>query len=122
MNLPIEPLERWFAAAHPPANPKIAEQEEGSGRITAQRLAEATGSTPATVWRWRRYGLPLYSADRAATKLGLHPSHLWPEWWDQPQRREWRRRPKWKLPEFFIEMRAAAIAESWRLRAEARAA
>ncbi len=33
------------------------------------------------VRRWGDRGIPINAADRCATRLGQHPSAIWPEWW-----------------------------------------
>lgn len=36
---------------------------------------------PERQWhRWKRTGLSWWLADQLATKMGLHPCRLWPEW------------------------------------------
>ena len=40
--------------------------------------------TPHTVAQWIRNGLHEWTADRiACTRLGVHPSTIWPEWFDE---------------------------------------
>lgn len=46
-------------------------------------LATDVGMTDRAVRDWvRGGGVPAKSADRAATALGLHPLHLWPDFYD----------------------------------------
>lgn len=48
----------------------------------ARTIADRIGATTAAVQRWRsgqRRMRPL-AADTAATRLGYHPSQLWPDW------------------------------------------
>jgi hypothetical protein len=46
---------------------------------TAGGLAEQLGVSQGTVQRWRSEGVPLWAADRAAIRLGVHPHSLWPD-------------------------------------------
>lgn len=43
-------------------------------------VAEVLGVTARTVWRWRQTGLMHSTADEVATRLGLHPLEVWPDW------------------------------------------
>ena len=43
-------------------------------------LARRTGFAVRTVQRWTTTGVPLYSADRLAIRLGVHPATIWPNW------------------------------------------
>ena len=79
MRLPLEPLEhavgaQWIAV------------RAGGGYLVPERptcrIAELAGVSRRTVARWRTRGLELYTADRCAVALGLHPSHVWGRlWW-----------------------------------------
>lgn len=44
-------------------------------------LAHHVGVSVRTVWRRLHQGLDEKRADRWATRLGLHPGEVWPEWW-----------------------------------------
>lgn len=47
-------------------------------------VAEALGVSRRAVNRWRNdrdYRLHAYAADRYAIRVGVHPSQVWPEWW-----------------------------------------
>jgi hypothetical protein len=48
----------------------------------ALALSRTLRAHPRQVQRWRRDGIPVFSADQAAVQLGFHPAELWPEWWD----------------------------------------
>ena len=55
------------------------------GFLTQRRIARMVGVRPATVGAWAHRGTigePL--ADTIATRLGVHPARIWPEWWDVP--------------------------------------
>jgi hypothetical protein len=45
-------------------------------------IATRVGVNRRSVFRWRKAGLDYRAADRAACALGLHPSAVWPEWWE----------------------------------------
>lgn len=50
------------------------------GNVSA--LARAAGCPRSSLTRWQREGgIPLYTADRIAIQLRLHPAELWPEWY-----------------------------------------
>lgn len=45
--------------------------------------ADFCGVARETIWRWRQEGITEYEADRIATVcVGLHPSLIWPDWFD----------------------------------------
>ena len=52
------------------------------------RIAELAGVSRRTVNRWRHAGIPLELADRLACAIGLHPSNVWPEWYELEARDE----------------------------------
>ena len=45
-------------------------------------LARRSGYPVRTIQRWKTTGIPYYSADKLAIKLGLHPANIWPQWTD----------------------------------------
>lgn len=45
------------------------------------RLAEDLGTTDRTLHRCASTGLSPMLADKCATRLGLHPANIWPEWY-----------------------------------------
>jgi hypothetical protein len=54
-----------------------------SGAERHADLAHATGYHERTIGVWARLGIPLRDSDRAACKgAGVHPSILWPDWFD----------------------------------------
>jgi hypothetical protein len=58
------------------------------GMYSIAPFAERVGVSLRTVARWRKDGVPLTWADRAACSYGVHPSSIWDEWDDlypQPQ-------------------------------------
>jgi len=52
--------------------------------LSETQVSEIVGVTNRTVSRWKVQGLLFHSADRAAVAAGLHPSLIWPDWWDVP--------------------------------------
>jgi lambda repressor-like predicted transcriptional regulator len=50
-------------------------------------LARRTGYTLRTIQRWRIDGIPYWSADRVAIRLGIHPALIWTDWYATPTRR-----------------------------------
>ena len=45
-------------------------------------LSRRSGYPLRTIQRWKTSGIPLYSADRLAIRLGVHPANIWPDWID----------------------------------------
>jgi hypothetical protein len=80
-SLPLEPLERWARAHLAPASQAVADQVE-PGDVSVGTIADAIGFARGTIHSWRRRsGIPLYSADQVACRLGMHPVDLWPDWY-----------------------------------------
>ena len=48
--------------------------------LNNSELARRTGYALRTIQRWNTTGIPLYSADRLAIRLGVHPSNIWSNW------------------------------------------
>jgi hypothetical protein len=44
-------------------------------------LARVSGYPLRTINRWKTSGIPRYSADRLAIRLGLHPANIWITWY-----------------------------------------
>lgn len=53
---------------------------DGPTGLTA--VCEALHVSESSAKRYRRFGLSDRQADHAATVLGMHPSQVWPEWFD----------------------------------------
>ncbi len=77
--LPFAPLDQ-HARIHRDMAPR-GTQHDGTA-WSDRNLADLLGVTRRAVVRWRHAGIPIYSADRAAVALGVHPSLIWPEWWE----------------------------------------
>lgn len=74
--LPFGPLADVCAARWRPINRSVT-------RITmAGQVAQVVGVHRMQSYRWERFGLTIDAADDAANRLGMHPSELWPEWWE----------------------------------------
>lgn len=67
---------------HNPTRFPFAPIHAAAGYPNLLALARTLNVTSRTVHRWKHNGLTWLQADRAATRLGHHPSFLWPEWWD----------------------------------------
>lgn len=89
--LPLEPLERvaFLEMDLPPHDGEHCGCRRGpkAGDVVDQcwslkSFAHAVGQkSDKTIHRWREEGgLTHRAADKAATKLGLHPSMIWSEW------------------------------------------
>lgn len=74
--LPFAPLERHAQLG------ADAPLSDGGPGVTVEDIATRLGVTARSVHRYRAEGLSLDAADRLATANGLHPCHLWPEWWE----------------------------------------
>jgi len=48
---------------------------------SVERLAEHLGTTSRTLHRCAATGLSPMLADRCATRLGMHPANIWPDWY-----------------------------------------
>jgi hypothetical protein len=45
-------------------------------------VARITGINRHTVYNYRRHGLTIWQADDIACNLGVHPSAIWPDWYE----------------------------------------
>ena len=48
-----------------------------AGPLSMKELAVRLDVSRSTMYRWKRNGLNYWAADRAAAKLGRHPSDIW---------------------------------------------
>lgn len=105
VSLPLAPLVRYAERVH-------------GETLTRRRFGVLLGypdnqSTRAMMTRWARDGVPERAAERAATRLGVHPSFVWGDEW-------------WQITEQLVERYEATIerrrAAAARRRAEAVAA
>jgi len=60
-----------------PLQPLLDHAQPGS----LAALATQIGVEPRTLYRWRKAGLTLDQADRAAIALTSHPALIWPGHW-----------------------------------------
>lgn len=51
-------------------------------QVTKQSVKELTGYSKAKVDTIAEVGLDIAEADHVATCLGMHPTELWPNWFD----------------------------------------
>jgi hypothetical protein len=66
-------MNRWLL----PFGPFDQRLANPTGRRSAADLADLLGVAPRTIVRWRAHGIPAPAADRAATRIGLHPHDIW---------------------------------------------
>lgn len=77
---PMQPvLDRIAAEPQPSTTTVVHFFEHGRKQTT---LSEKTGICRRSIVRWCREGVPYWSADVLATRLGVHPSMIWPDWYD----------------------------------------
>ena len=52
-----------------------------------RQIAHQIGASPETIQTWQTQprNLDTHQADRYATRLGKHPSQIWPNWFDLPE-------------------------------------
>lgn len=67
-----------------PAQPRLPLEDLLRLVNTFDAVASRVGVAKKTVYRWREEGgVPLNAADRAAVRLGFHPSDVWGQaWWE----------------------------------------
>ena len=61
-----------------------ANQHPGSDAVGITDLglaAQVLNIDRSQLYRWRHEGIPYFSADRLAIRLGYHPALIWEEWW-----------------------------------------
>ena len=84
--VPLEPLRKAIGPLY-----RESLRVSSTARINAMalqeqspvcRIAELAGVSRRTVIRWAANGLDIYTADRVACAIGLHPWHIWTEWYD----------------------------------------
>lgn len=68
-----EPLIQLAASQHPGS--------DAVGITTVGLAAQALNIAASELHRWRHQGIPYYTADRLAIRLGYHPALVWEEWW-----------------------------------------
>lgn len=69
--------------AQVPNTPEIG--DDGPVMLLARRLASASdlpaNSWRERIWKWSARGLTEREADTVAVLLGVHPSHIWSDWY-----------------------------------------
>ena len=79
MTLAFAPLERHIH--HNTSNP--IDPKFSCHLVSNIWVAEVLGINPQTVIRWRQEDrVPRKSADHAAIHLGVHPSYIWDNWFE----------------------------------------
>jgi hypothetical protein len=75
--VPVEPLLEFIA--------KLPDEDVGVHNARRQGIAHAARLLPVTkrtIHRWKLAGhVPVWSADRLACAIGLHPSEIWGQFW-----------------------------------------
>lgn len=79
------PLERYLIHAFELMRDPHMEKATRGHRLTDMGLGQVLGVHRRQIARWRGYGVPWVTADQLATRLGLHPANLWPEWNQVPE-------------------------------------
>lgn len=75
--LPFENLERYLIGADELVRDHV--NNPGEHLVSNAGIALRCGINRQTVHRWRLDGgIPLFSADRIAIRLGVHPLDIWP--------------------------------------------
>ena len=59
----------------------MSELESRLGDASAAELATVLHVSSRTVFRYRKHGLNVIQADRAAVAAGYHPAEVWQNWW-----------------------------------------
>lgn len=49
-------------------------------RVLPSTLARSLDVDINTIRRWRKDGIPYWSADEVSIKIGLHPVEIWPDY------------------------------------------
>jgi len=83
--LPFDPIEEYIQVRF--GNrviPTVCLGGEWTLQSPQDMLASLIGTGRSTIYKWRREGVTIETADRIAIGLGLHPSALWLEWYRLP--------------------------------------
>lgn len=64
-----------------PFEPVVADCTKGDPPTPAE-LAQLFDTDRNAIYRWASDGLTRFMADYVACRRGVHPSHLWPDWYD----------------------------------------
>ena len=77
----LEPIELLLAHDQEVARVmQFVSVEMEEGRVPPVILAKRLGVDRNSIYRWRKDGIPEWSADKAAITMGYHPSMIWPEY------------------------------------------
>lgn len=79
--LSFDELERFIASMPQSLGDGWTNYNVGEGRVPPSLIANMLGVDVNSIHRWKAWGVPYYSADRAATRLGLHPLEIWPDFY-----------------------------------------
>jgi hypothetical protein len=81
-HLDIGPLERIVRASHAGNGSPYAHGHRRGQHVSTIELAAYIGHERSAIYKWRRTGIPLFTADRLANDLGLHVLNIWPDAYD----------------------------------------
>ena len=109
VRLDFAAVERYIARWHPdPCGDRQLGATIHDSVVAAPWAATLLDLKRSTVLRYRAKGCRYFEADDVATRLGVHPSRIWPDWYDvDPDMPD---EPVWR------QLRREALAESHRLR------
>ena len=75
VRVPFAPLAEFCASR--------ANLDDKVNTITTVGLIQrATGTDRTVIRRWQQRGVMLWTADRLACGLGVHPTTIWPDWYE----------------------------------------
>ena len=74
--LPFENLERYLIGSDELIKDSLNNPNEHL--VCNAAIALRCGLTRQTIHRWRKEGIPFFSADRIAIQLHTHPLNIWP--------------------------------------------
>ena len=75
---PLKELERLLEGSDE-VEANLGGRSSDTNIVTTSYIARRLDVQRGVVCRWRREGIPFYSADAAAISLGVHPVLIWPE-------------------------------------------
>jgi hypothetical protein len=81
-HLDIGPLERHVRASHPGNGSVHAHGYRNGQHVSTIEFAHHLGFERSTVYKWRKDGIPLHTADAISRDLGLHVLNIWPDAYD----------------------------------------
>lgn len=80
-SFPLANLEAQMRGDDGPMRQESATADWEPNRVLPSYIAYICDVSLTTVHRWHKDGIPLPAADRAASKLNLPPSLIWPDFY-----------------------------------------